>query len=145
MGKKTKTGLIFTKTSYLYCTIITVFSRTQINNLENQPNNPVIPAPFLKILILKKNKKQKNSNKQTNKKSLHNFFYYIQQLIINQKAVFLRIIFSGPHDFRTTTYLEKKCAIFGVTTKLRQISLQKKNRILCMCAAVRSTTLLLIH
>jgi len=64
--QKTKTGLIFTKTSYLYCTIITVFSRTQINNLENQPNNPVIPAPFLKIIILEKNKnKRTTTNKQT--------------------------------------------------------------------------------
>lgn len=74
--KKQKKGLIFTKTSYLYCTIIKVFSRTQINNLENQPNNPVIPAPF--SYNNNYGKKQKNNNKQRNKKSLHNFFYNIQ-------------------------------------------------------------------
>ena len=45
--KKTKKGLIFTKTSYLYCTnIITVFSRTQINNLENQPKQPSYSSTF---------------------------------------------------------------------------------------------------
>jgi len=85
-----KKGLIFTKTSYLYCTIITVSTKLDDNLEKNQQFQHL----FLKILGKKDTKHQQN--KKHKQKTTSHFLLLHTRL---KKQFFLRIIFSGPHNF----------------------------------------------